>query len=404
MTHLDPTDSLQKKLDAADLGALTESQRDAIARTLSRWSAERAWEWYNARPWIVGCNFIPSNAINQLEMWQAETFDPETIDRELGFAASIGMNCVRTYLHDLAYEADPKGFLERMDRFLTIASRHGITPMLVFFDDCWKSDGEIGPQPAPKPGVHNSGWLQSPLQRHRGPEDRPRLKTYVQAVLTCFHSDERVLLWDLYNEAGNGNGGDTSGLGGAGECSADLLNLVFDWAREIAPSQPLTSGVWYDSPRLNRICVERSDIITFHNYEPPAHLKGHIFGMKSLGRPVICTEWMARKSGSMVYDCLPIFKTQGVGCISWGLVDGKTNTIHAWNTPYPGGEPALWFHDLFRRDGTPYRYSETALFRAITDEAAADRKAGKPLGWERTNNPIPNPVDALDDETALASS
>lgn len=40
--------------------------------------------------WYFGANFIPSTAINQLEMWQKETFDPTTIDRELGFARKIG--------------------------------------------------------------------------------------------------------------------------------------------------------------------------------------------------------------------------------------------------------------------------------------------------------------------------
>ena len=341
----------------------------------TRWSPKRAWAWYLERPWIVGCNFIPSSAINQLEMWQAESFDPETIDRELGLAQSLGMNSVRTYLHDLAYDADPEGFLGRVDRFLALAAARGITPMLVLFDDCWNSEGEIGPQPDPAPGIHNSGWLQSPLARHRGSEDRPRLESYVHAVVDRFRDDARVLLWDVYNEAGNGNGGDSSGLGGAGEASADLLNLAFDWARAAGPAQPVSSGVWFDSPLLNRICTERSDVITFHNYHGPQHLEGTIYGLKALGRPMICTEWMARKNGSAVYDCLPIFKRDLVGCFNWGLVDGKTNTIHAWGTPHPEGEPPLWFHDLFRRDGTPYRISETALFRALTEEARepADR-------------------------------
>ncbi len=351
--------------------ARESARRPGTLRGDARWSPEEAWQWYRARPWIVGCNFIPSNAINQLEMWQADSFDPETIDRELALAASIGMNSVRTYLHDLAYEADPEGFLDRVAVFLGLAAARGIAPVLVFFDDCWNSDGAPGKQPEPAPGVHNSGWLQSPLARHRGPEDRPRLETYVKAVLARFADDERVLMWDLYNEAGNGTSGDTASLG-SGAKSADLLNLVFDWAQEIDPVQPLTSGHWYDFPLLNEILARRSDVTTFHNYESDDHLTGHVFGMRALGRPVICTEWMARKPGSTVYRCLPVFKKKRVGCFNWGLVDGKTNTIHAWNTPYPQGEPEIWFHDLFRRDGTPYKPSETALFRALTEEAAAE--------------------------------
>src|SRR5437762_6188135 len=99
------------------------------------WSPEKAAAWYKEQPWLVGCNFLPSTAINQLEMWQADTFDPKTIDRELGWAASIGMNTCRVYLHDLAYEQDPAGFKERLSQFLVICKRHGIRPVLVFFDD-----------------------------------------------------------------------------------------------------------------------------------------------------------------------------------------------------------------------------------------------------------------------------
>src|SRR4029077_2592941 len=45
------------------------------------WTKERARAWADSTGWLVGSNFIPSTAINQLEMWQAATFDPRTIDR-----------------------------------------------------------------------------------------------------------------------------------------------------------------------------------------------------------------------------------------------------------------------------------------------------------------------------------
>ena len=76
----------------------------------SRWSVEQAQAWGINTPWLRGANFNPSTAINQLEMWQAETFDPQTIDRELGWAAGIGLNCMRVYLHHVAWEADKLGF------------------------------------------------------------------------------------------------------------------------------------------------------------------------------------------------------------------------------------------------------------------------------------------------------
>jgi hypothetical protein len=52
----------------------------------SRWSEAAANAWYSKQPWLVGSNYIPSNAVNQLEMWQADTFDPARIDTKLGWA------------------------------------------------------------------------------------------------------------------------------------------------------------------------------------------------------------------------------------------------------------------------------------------------------------------------------
>ena len=119
------------------------------AETPARWSVEKANDWAKQTGWLVGCNFIPSTAINELEMWQADTFDPKTIDRELGWAQGLGFNCVRVFLHDLPWQQDSKGFLDRMDQFLTLADKHHIKVMFVLFDSCWNPDPKLGKQPAP---------------------------------------------------------------------------------------------------------------------------------------------------------------------------------------------------------------------------------------------------------------
>ena len=333
--------------------------------TSCRWSPEKANEWYERQPWLVGCNFIPSNTINQLEMWQAETFDPVTLDRELGWAADIGFNTVRTFLHDLAWEADPDGFKQRICCFLDIAFRHGIRPMLVIFDDCWNSDPKIGPQPAPKPGVHNSGWVQSPSISvvNQGPSAWGRLETYVKDIIGSFADDDRILLWDLYNEPGNGSNG---------EKSLPLVKAVFEWARAVNPTQPLTVGVWFDNKPLNEFQLAASDVITFHHYWEPEKLEREIRKLKTYGRPVICTEWMARTTGSLVKTNLPVFARENVGCLNWGLVAGKTNTIYQWkelNTTNASIDlqvgPEVWFHDLLCADGTPYDRMEIEIFRKL---------------------------------------
>ena len=127
-----------------------------------RWTPQQANNWYHAQPWLVGCDFIPSTAINQLEMWQPESFDAATIDRELGWAQSLGFNTVRVFLHDLPWKDNRTAFFANVDKFLEIAARHKIRPMLVIFDGVWDPDPQSGPQNRPRVGVHNSGWVQSP--------------------------------------------------------------------------------------------------------------------------------------------------------------------------------------------------------------------------------------------------
>lgn len=325
-----------------------------------RWSAERANEWYANQPWLVGCNFIPSTAINQLEMWQEPTFDLATIERELGWAADLGFNTVRVYLHDLVWNARPFSFKARIERYLQIASGHGIRTLFVLFDDCWNDDPKVGPQPDPIPGVHNSGWVRSPGS---GPVTDttawPRLKRYVQGVIDAFGEDERVLMWDLYNEPGNN---------GVGTKSLPLLAEAFEWARAVAPSQPLTVGVWFDNEELNSYQLAASDVITFHNYRSADNLAAQIDRLKALGQPVVCTEYMARMNGSRFATSLPIFKRERVGCYNWGLVSGKTQTIYPWGSEPGGSEPELWFHDIFRRGGTPFDVGEIRTIKGLTAE------------------------------------
>jgi hypothetical protein len=323
-----------------------------------RWSKEKANAWYAKLPWLAGCNFNPSTAINQLEMWQADTFDPKTIDRELGWAAGMGLNTMRVFLHDLAWEADPDGFKKRLDEYLKISDRQGIRTLLVLFDDCWNQHPRIGKQPAPKPGVHNSGWVQSPGSASvTNPKTWPRLERYVKDVVGTFGKDERVLFWDLYNEPGN-NGLDAKSL--------PLVEAVFRWARAANPAQPLSVGVWYGNKKLNDYQLAASDVITFHNYNKADDLQRQIGQLKKLGRPVICTEYMARTRDSRFATHLPIFKDEKVGCYNWGFVSGKTNTIFPWNSKEGTPEPKLWFHDILRADGTPFDAAEVALIKKLT--------------------------------------
>jgi hypothetical protein len=351
--------------------------RSAIAG--EQWSVEQANKWYDAQPWLVGCNFGPSTAINQLEMWQADTWDPETTDRELGWAESIGMNTVRVFLHDLVWKEDREGFFKRLDQFLDMAAKHKIRPMIVFFDGVWDPDPQSGPQRRPRTGVHNSGWVQSPgrvILADNAKQDA--LKPYVVDVLKRYAKDERVLAWDLFNEPDNDN---TNSYGplelkNKDEVAARLVRLCFQWAREVGPSQPLTVGVWRGAPwdqldqqkLVHRAALELSDIVSFHDYGKPESMNARIKQLRKYGRPLICTEFMARGNGSTFEAILPILKQERVGAICWGLVDGKTQTKYPWHTWQMPilGEPNPWHHEVFHTDGKPYRGDEVRLIKELT--------------------------------------
>ena len=326
-----------------------------------QWSAARANAWYAKYPWLNGSDFIPSTAINQLEMWQADTFDPKTIDRELGYAEGIGFNAMRVFLHSMAWQQDPKGFKQRVAQYLAIADKHHIKTLFVFFDDCWNPKATTGKQPEPKTGVHNSGWLQDPGNRLNEAGEIQLLQKYVTDVLITFKHDKRILLWDLYNEPGNS---------GKGDKSLDLLSKIFTWGRAVNPDQPLSAGLWdWGLEKLNAFQITHSDVVTYHDYEDPDKHERVVQILKAFGRPVICTEYMARLRNSTFENTMPMLKREHVAAINWGLVSGKTNTIYAWDQPMPGGEePKLWFHDVFRKDGTVYKTEEVSLIKKLNNK------------------------------------
>ncbi len=342
-----------------------------------RWSPDRANRWYQAQGWLVGTNYIPSNAINQLEMFQPGTYDPQRINTELGWARSYGFNSARVFLHDQLWAQDPRGFQNRLAQFVNIAASNGIRPVFVFFDSCWDPLPKIGPQRPPRPGVHNSGWVQSPGAERLGDPAYTRvLHDYVTSVLTQFRTDNRVLGWDLWNEPDNparvyAKVERADKL----ERVADLLPQVFRWARAVDPSQPLTSGVWRGGDQgvqggrsaISDIQLNNSDVITFHSYAEPAGFESRISELAPQGRPIICTEYMARPQGSTIESILPVAKRHNVGAFNWGLVAGKTQTYFPWNSwdhPYTS-VPKVWFHDLLQPDGRPFKDSEVQAARSL---------------------------------------
>jgi hypothetical protein len=352
---------------------------EANIKETGRWTVNKANRWYEQQGWITGCNFIPSNAINQLEMWQKETFDAFTIDKELSWAASIGFNSVRVFLHSLLWEQDADGFLKRMDHYLAIANRYGIKTMFVLFDSVWNPYPHIGKQPMPGYGVHNSGWVQSPgADVLKDPARYDVLKGYVQGVIGHFKDDQRVQVWDLFNEPDNMNlaSYNDSYKVPKGELAIQLLKKTFKWAREIRPIQPLTAAPWQDSwsdpatiSEIDEYMLNNSDVITFHCYNKKEDVEMRIDKLMQYNRPILCTEYMARPFGNTFENMLPLFKDYHVGAYNWGLVAGKTQTQFSWDswlTQYDA-QPSLWFHDIFKSNGEPHDETEVAFIKEMTE-------------------------------------
>lgn len=354
----------------------------AVIEIAERWSKEKAWEWFEKQPWLVGANFNPSTAINQLEFWQEDTFDPETIDRELEWSADLGMNFHRVYLHNLLWQQDSIGFLNRLEKYLSMSDKHGIKTMFVLLDDVWHPVPKLGKQPEPLPHVHNSGWVQAPGAEILGnPSRHDELEGYIKGVTGHFANDDRVLIWDVYNEPDNSahqKGRRELEVKDKQKYSLQLLRKVIKWTREVNPSQPLTSGIWrgnidhwgtLDSlPPVDKFMIENSDVVSFHAYDGSMDdVSRKIELLKNYERPLFCTEYVARGGGNTFESVMPILKVDKIAAINWGFVAGKTNTIYpwvSWDSTFTG-EPKIWHHDILRKDGTPYSQTEVDFIKEI---------------------------------------
>ena len=338
-----------------------------------QWSEEKANEWYSATDWPVGCDYVPAYAGNQLQMWQSGTWNPEEIDKELGWAEELGFNTVRIFLHHKLWESEKDAFFSHIEEFLRIADSHGISSLVTLFTNGGSEERFTGEDISPVKGIHNSIWAQTPgISIVNNPDRWGEMEKYEKDVLRHFGNDKRIIAWCLYNEPEN-----------VPACrTLPFMKKAFAWAWETRPSQPLTATVitnpftrkvkYYERFPVITFACENSDIISFHCYDGTEEQQAFLNMLKPFNRPIFCTEYMARTRGCTFQSSLPLFKENKVAAYSFGLVNGATQCHYPWNEIKDGRkiafeeEPELWFHDILLPDGPPRYPEEVEFIRSVT--------------------------------------
>ena len=317
--------------------------------THSRWDGDRVRRWYDNLGVVKGVNYIPRNAVNSTDMWRKETFDPDLINEELGWVRKAGYTTLRVQLQYIAWKEDPKGFMERLEKFMDLAARNTLKVVPVLFDDknFANMDPVAGPQPEPIPGKNNARWVPSP-----GPaavKDRstwPDLEKYFRDVMEKYKGDDRVVYWDLYNRAGDSE---------LWEATLPLMDQVFNWARDIDPKQPLAAPAWTKPNSAMTVHkLERSDIVTFQSFETAGQIEALLTLLKRYDRPIICSDWLMRQRDNDFEKILPLFSVHRVGWFNRGLVNGKTQEWIQQDQYRSADRPELWQHDVLKPNGDAY--------------------------------------------------
>ena len=325
-----------------------------------QWSVDRINNWYSEVGEIKGFNYVPSTAVNDIDMWQESSFDPITISKELMLARESGYNSARVFLHYLVWKENSETFKNRINEFLEIADDNKIKVMFILFDDCNAPGCEpfIGEQKAPLVGHHNSQWVACPgLDVTDDKSAFPEYEKYLKDIISTYKNDNRVIAWDLYNEPGNT---------GVGERSKELLLNTFKWAHQINPSQPLTVGSWNLEgleDEMSEIMMSNSDFVTFHSYGDVIDLRERIAVCQMYNRPIVNTEWLRRQVGNTFEEILPEFQKHKIGWYHWGLVQGKTQTWLHWVSSKDNIKDGPWQHDMFTPEHKAYDKKEIEMVK-----------------------------------------
>jgi hypothetical protein len=365
--------ALREKYQAADPVDL-KKLRD------SRWTRERTSKYMERFGVVKGVNYstrfgpvfqewnehtiqelFGSGARARIEFPPTQ-FNEQVIQQELGWAQNVvGLNTLRLFLSITQYQQDREQFYKKFERFLEIAASKGMSVMPVTSATGLRDPDKPASQKVEEPEFEFKpsvifGGFRSAARGVRWDDGWPRLKPvikdFIQTFIGRYANDKRIILWDLCNEPPT--------------AQRPLVEYLFQWAREVNPSQPLS--VCWNAHDL-------SDVITFHTYMRPGlsspqgaparvDFLTELEWARAWKRPILCTEWLARPFGSTVENTLPFFSRYSIGWYSFGLVaGGPAQYQYPWNWPVGSPTPKEWFHCLLYPDGSPYRAEEILAIR-----------------------------------------
>lgn len=353
-----------------------------------QWSKEQAWRWYNDQPWIRGFNGYPSNCVNRIAMWQEfehkEVF--EQIEYEFNLAKETGFNAVRAIIQFECWYYQHDSFMKNLEEYFSLADKYGLKVMLTLGNDCTVSKVNFKPvvfgkqhidwgyHSGIKTGPHSGGTTVPGYALLDDPEIEPKYYEMVDEIAAKYCKDDRLQIWDVWNEPGNGN---------RGNISLKAMTKFFEIIRSHNPIQPLTADCWRYSEDLvpdreiEKAAIELSDVITFHYYGSFENMVIIIENLKKYGRPIINNEWLNRISGNNVCEIFPLFYLEKIGSYHWGLIAGFSQTYEPWGNYYAeylkeGSNLDLtkWQHDIYRFNGLPYDVKEIKTIKRFCSLAA----------------------------------
>ena len=353
------------------------------------WNKDEITKWYLDQPWLTGCNFLPSNVINRLDMFQSykKREHLEQADIELAFFSKLGFNSIRLWANFDVYYKEPNSFMDVFDRYIELARKYHLSVMIVL---AYEEDLPFGNTFIPKEMGPQKLYFNHFNRDYEQHEKHLKLKDYkhyleyeelkplylemVRKIVTKYKDDKVVNSWNIYNEPGIL----------IGSRAIPLLKLLFEEVRKLHPIQPLTADIWRGTNDKGEIITkeeqyafELSDFCSFHSYSRFETFKRNVKLAMSWGKPVIVTEWLCRGNHNNFEDIYPWLYKNRIGSYFWGFIQGLTFVTEPWNDimkklaqgkKLNGFDMTKWQHELFRRNFAPYDYKEYKVLKRINSK------------------------------------